>query len=422
MERKKLWILGGLGAIIVVLAIFLGIPEIRKSVIRYSQVYRELIGEEPSVKERVARGRLEKIGQGDDEIGVLYLKGAPYEMGFQHGELLKEDVKSCIEGILDYCYRYAEEQGLDRSGSDFFLDEAYRKMEPYIPKDYREEMMGLADGSGVPLKMIHRIHAVPGLDETSCSALAAFGKATLDGNLYQLRILDYSLEFGVQNYPTISVYQPNEGNPFVSIGWAGFIGVLSGMNEEGVAVSQMGGGNPKDESPWIPDSPPEETISGIPMIFLLKKVLQYSENVSEALGILKSAERTNYYAYIVGDGIIDGKEPQVRGAFSTKRFFKVHRDNDPHYPIPALADIVYCSHYNEKCYELLREYYGRIDPSLIVEKINPAIAMDSNLQCVVYDPTNLRFWVANAESKSRACDQDYALFDFGKALEALDSH
>ena len=57
-----------------------------------------------------------------------------------------------------------------------------------------------------------------------------------------------------------------------------------------------------------------------------------------------------------------------------------------------------------------------------MEKINPAIAIDSNLHCVVYDPKNLRFWVANAESKSRACDQDYTLFDFGKALEALDSH
>jgi len=45
MKRKKLWIIGGLG-LIIVLSIFLGIPEIKKSLIRHSQSYKELITEE----------------------------------------------------------------------------------------------------------------------------------------------------------------------------------------------------------------------------------------------------------------------------------------------------------------------------------------------------------------------------------------
>jgi len=420
MKRKKLWIIGGLG-LIVVLIIFLGIPEIKKSLIKYSQSYKELITEEVLVKEVVTQGRAEKIGQGKDEINILYLKGTFYEMGFQQGELLKDNVKNCIESVLSYCYKYLakEEEGLNRSVVDFLLDEAYKKMEPYIPDDYKEEMIGLADGSGEPLKNIQRVHTIPGLTEISCSAFAAFGKATKDGNLYQLRILDYIMEFGVQDYPTIIVYQPKYGNSFVSIGWAGFTGVVSGINSKGIVISEMSGGNPEDKLPWIPSSHPEETISGIPMIFLLKKVLHYSDNVNESLGILKSAKKTNYYVYLVGDGITNGKESKARAVFSAKKFFKVYIDNDPDYPIPALKDIIYGSHYNEKCCQLLKKFYGKIDPLLMMEKINCNIAMECNLQCIVYDPKNLRFWVANAEGKNRACEQNYIFFDFGKALETF---
>ena len=62
-------------------------------------------------------------------------------------------------------------------------------------------MKGLADGSGASLKDIHRCHAIPGLIETRCSAIATFGKATNDGNLYQTRILDYIMDLEIQDYP-----------------------------------------------------------------------------------------------------------------------------------------------------------------------------------------------------------------------------
>ena len=151
------------------------------------------------------------------------------------------------------------------------------------------------------------------------------------------------------------------------------------------------------------------------MIFLLKKVLQYADDVEQAAAVMKSADKTNYFVYVVGDGITENGKPEARGFISTKDFCKVYTPDKDNFPIPQLEAIVYGSHYNEKCYEILKELYGEIDPSVIMKKINPAIAMRSNLQCVVYDPKNLRFWVANAEGpKGRACEQGYVLFDLGK--------
>ncbi|HIH97248.1 MAG TPA: hypothetical protein HA348_07240 [Thermoplasmata archaeon] len=415
MRFKRLFIIG------LVLSILLGSCGCVRSITKHSKFYKEKIATEPFERKVVNEGKVEKIGQGINEITVLYVKGTPYEMGFQHGKLLRDDIRKCIDGVLNACYEFVGKEVklplADRTLANFLLDEAYKKMEPYIPNDYKEEMEGLADGSGVSLKDIHRLHALPGLTETSCSAFAAFGNATEDGNLYQLRILDYIIGLGIQDYPVITVYQPNEGNSFVNIGWAGFTGVISGMNDKGIAISEKGYGGPGEESPGILEPQPKETIEGIPMIFLLKKVLQHANSVDEATGIMKSADKTNYFVYVVGDGITEDGKPNVRGFISTRESFKVYTPNEHNFPIPQLEDIIYSSHDNEKCYQLLKKLHGKIDPSIIIEKINPAIAMKSNLQCVVYDPKNLRFWVANAEGKNRACEQQYVLFDFRKVLK-----
>lgn len=394
-------------------------------VARHTKFYKTMIAEQPPERPVVNTGRIETIGKGTNKITVLYVKGTPYEMGFQQGRLLKNELTDTLNGVLRACYDLAgKEIGLPlvaKPASNFILDEAYKKMEPYIPKADREEMEGLADGSGISLRDIQRVHAIPGLTETSCSAIAAFGQATVDGHLYQLRILDYLMGLGIQDHPTITVYQPNEGNAFASIGWAGFIGVISGMNEQGVAISELGYGGPGNQQPGISDPEPQETLSGIPMIFLLKRILQYADGVEQATAIIKSADRTNYYVYVVGDGITVGAVPKARGYISTSKFCHVYKDNDPKYPIPPLDDVVYGSHYNEKCYDLLGQFYGKIDPSVMMDKIAPAISMRDNLQCVVYDPKNLRLWVANAEgSKGRACEQDYVAFELGDALESAE--
>src|SRR6266700_551254 len=62
------------------------------------------------------------------------------------------------------------------------------------------------------------------------------------------------------------------------------------MNEKGVAISEMGFGNP-----------PGETLAGEPMIFLLKRVLRHAEGAEGAASIIRAARRNNSYAYWLGD-------------------------------------------------------------------------------------------------------------------------
>ena len=129
----------------------------------------------------LAKNIVETIGDGENQITVLYLKGMPYDLGYIHGSTLKEEVKALYDLLLIAASKYA---------SPYLLDIAYQQLEGYIPQDYKDEMQGLADGAGIDVKLVHRVHAIPDLSEMDCTFFAAWGNATVDGNLIQIRALD----------------------------------------------------------------------------------------------------------------------------------------------------------------------------------------------------------------------------------------
>jgi len=73
------------------------------------------------------------------------------------------------------------------------LDLNYEITLPYTNKKYYEEMQGIADGSGVDIKYLRRIHMIGELTKGSCSMFGAWGKATTNGQTVQLRALDWVL-------------------------------------------------------------------------------------------------------------------------------------------------------------------------------------------------------------------------------------
>lgn len=52
-------------------------------------------------------------------------------------------------------------------------------------------MRGISDASGVPLKLFKRIHMIGELTKGTCSMFGAWGKATANQKLIQLRALDW---------------------------------------------------------------------------------------------------------------------------------------------------------------------------------------------------------------------------------------
>lgn len=373
------------------------------------------------VEKVVNRARVEWLSDG--RTRVLYVVGSPYDRGYQHGKLLREDVQR----NLTYLYNKA----VDKFHVEELFAESYERMRPFIPDEYVEEMHGLAHGSKLPLYIIHGFHALPEIGEwggkkkikevvtrmmdgtmgTSCSNMCAMGEATADNGFYSVRMLDWGLHriSKLHEYPLITIGKPDKGNVYCNIGWAGFIGAVSGINEKGITLGEMGYGDKV-----------EETLSGKPMPFLLRDVLTYANNLADVRKIISTSKGTNAFVFLMTDGKTRQAQMYIR---DKDRFLISEAGQDIHdgnNNVPGLKDYLYGGHYNERMTESLTKYKGKITPEVLMKEVIPSFAMPSNFQDVVYDPVNLKFWVANAFNKdSRAADEPYLEFDFKQAISIV---
>jgi isopenicillin-N N-acyltransferase like protein len=363
-----------------------------------------------------------KIGWDNSKnIRVIYLSGSPYEIGYQHGALLRSEVQD----NLQYLYHSA----IRKFKMPELFDEAFERMRPHIPENYLQEMHGLAHGAKLPLKMVHAVHMLPEIAEwggkrkikeviksmitgdfqTSCSNIGALPSTTLNKKMYSVRVLDWGLHriSKAHEYPTIMVVKPNQGIPFANITWSGFLGTVSGMNAAGITIGEMGYGNP-----------PSEQLRGIPMTFLLRDVLLKAQNLDNVRYILGNAKGTNSFVFLMSDGKSKEASMFIKDALRFKEFKPNTEIKDGNTLLPPILGFVYGGHFQDKMFEQLNKFNGKITPEILIKEIIPNIAMDSNFQNVIYDPENLVFWVANAANSDEPADeQPYRFFDLKKALQ-----
>ena len=273
---------------------------------------------------------IEKSGQ-----KILMVKGSPYEMGYQHGYLLKKEVKSIVKTIIEGCA--ALKPGM--------LEIIWGSVEEYIPDRYKDELKGLADGAGLSFEEVQLANIMPELFH--CSGFAVFGNATKDGELLHGRILDYETNAGLQKHSVVIMAQPEGYNSYINPIVAGIIGSVTGMNDKQVTIGEMGG--------------TEKCRDGLPMIFLLRMILEEANTLEEAMSIMESSKRTCEYYYVISDG----KIPDARAMKCLPDSMEVLKPGKSHPLLPAAPpeDVVMIS--GEDRYIILKqrieENFGNIN-------------------------------------------------------------
>ena len=369
-----------------------------------------------------------------EPVPVITLSGNPYELGRQQGEILREQVRASVATILGYFRRYLKIPFVRSYLANAWLGRTWQAAEPFIPSDYLEELRGLADGSGVSLRDLQLLHAIP--DRTyACSNFAAWGRVTNNARLIHVRNLDWNIDVGIQRFATIFVVRPEGKHAFVNVGWAGFIGVLSGINEAQLSIGQVGA------------ETVDATFKGDPMVFLMRRVLEEAGNLEEASQIIERARRTVGVNYCIADA----KVPSAVVIETTARYERVFEADDPlEHQIVYARPLVDCVFRADAAIDpLIRErqmaskgnprrpgledpsgssaydirylgqaagllaYFGRLD-SQEAQKIARSIAPSSNVQSVIMAWPDL--WVANAVGKAPAAHQAYGHFDLNALL------
>ena len=263
---------------------------------------------------RCGQGWLEKI----DGYPVLHLKGTPYEMGYQHGALLKESVGENMHNIVGILAAESFHLGPLTLKPRPLVDSLVEQQRQFVPPRYFEEMQGLAAGADVPLADVQAGNFLPELFH--CSGFAVMNSATTDGTLYHGRVLDYKCDWHLQDHAVLIVAEPDGGIPFVNVTYAGFIGSVTGMNAKHVSIGEMGGSG---QGHW----------RGEPMSFLVREVLQRAGDVDTALAIFRDNPRTCQYFYVIADGNTN----RAVGVQTTWEMMKVVQpgEADPMLPKPV---------------------------------------------------------------------------------------
>jgi isopenicillin-N N-acyltransferase-like protein len=333
----------------------------------------------------VAEGYRTTAGSGDAEIPVVVVRGTPYEMGLALGKLTAHEARSLVDGFL----ALVQSSGSPRFSNET-LDAAWKAVGPHTSERFKQELEGLAEGAGIPLERLRRAHMVPVVSDYACSSLAAWGKATKDGHLYQTRNLDWILAARAHDRPCVVVYIPGEGIPHVNVSFAGYIGVNTGMNAQGIVLSEMGD-SPEKDYPY--------DLNGTHFTTLFRDILYKADSLEAAVGMIRDSRRIKKYHYVVGDG-------DLPGAVKIKAHAPeliVWRDNDPTDELApnVLKQVVYQDE-GRGAFEPLRAAWGRIDETVMKDTSCAIPIQGGNVLSVVYDATDRALWVSYAKGETEA--------------------
>ena len=218
----------------------------------------------------------------------LYSQGNPYQLGLTSGALLEKLYKKQDSIFYQKINSFVPSQRKQKI-LFHFLKWFNRDIEKNIIPEYQAELYGISHYSDtvfnryIPayqrsmyLHAAHDIgHALQDLMLVGCSSLVVWGDKTPDGKLLIGRNLDFYVGDDFAQNKLISFVKPSSGIPFMSVSWAGMIGIVSGMNYEGLMVTINAS---KSDIPFKAKTP---------ISLLCREILQYASTLEEAVEIAK---------------------------------------------------------------------------------------------------------------------------------------
>ncbi len=231
----------------------------------------------------------------------LFVQGDPYTMGLKNGRLTKNLVNYQEEAFVNQINQLVTSK-LYLNFLHVFLGWFNRDLLKYVPLEYQLEVAGVSESASENFNYIappfQRImsyhgahdmgHALQSMCLVGCTSFGVWNKYSADSSLLIGRNFDFYAGDRFSENKIIAFMKPDEGHPFMSVTWGGMIGVVSGMNKEGLTITLNA------EPTGIP------TISKTPVSILARKILQYASTIDEAFKIAKEYETFVSESFLIG--------------------------------------------------------------------------------------------------------------------------
>ena len=380
---------------------------------------------------------------------VLRLSGSAYEMGFQQGRLLRDEINQgaipYFDKAVDHMAPFSRMSALIRWLVKRYLDwTIFLPLMRNSPQAFLQELKGLADGCGLPFAQVLRGNLFSELSMClgktlarryagrlfggECTTFAASGGMTAGGELIVGRNTDY---WGVglwDRYQTVVFYQPEEGGRFVNLSSAGLLKCNACLNESGLFL----GGHfmlSDDVSP-----------RGIGFTAFELMIMKEAGTIDEAYRLVNENARAGAFGFLIADGkskdaaVIEACASEVglrfaQGECIWETNFATTDEFRPHEVFGRLGASKNSEARYERMRQLLEENQGQIEAQKAASfmgdhlevcsgDVRPSghiIGTLSNVTSAIFKPGSFDFWVASGLAP--AANNSYYGFNLKDELE-----
>ncbi len=255
------------------------------------------------------------------KLGNSWIKKSNSGLWEMYVEAEDPYTRGCINGALSQDLVQLQEVYFVRQIKKLIPSETYlnylkyaiawfnRDLDKYVTDEYKAEIYGVSgalgdeyDFIGSKYQRILNYHAAHDIGHAlqdknmvvGCTSFSAWNQKSADSNLIVGRNFDFYVGDEFAQNKIVCFYNPVKGNKFVFITWGGFVGAVSGMNNQGLTVTINAS---KSDIP---------SGSATPISLVAREILQYASTIAEAQAIAEK-RKTFVSESILVASVKDGK-------------------------------------------------------------------------------------------------------------------
>jgi isopenicillin-N N-acyltransferase-like protein len=352
----------------------------------------------------------------------LYVEGDAFERGVINGKLTEELVVRQEDHFAEQITKLVPSK-FKRNFLKYLIGFFNRKLDKNVTEEYKEEIYGVSESASPEYQYLgtnyqrilnyhaaHDIgHAVQNLALVGCTSFGTWGSMSEDSTMIIGRNFDFWVGDKFAEDKIVAFFNPKKGHKFMTVTWGGFVGAVSGMNDQGVSVTINAA---KTALP---------TGSATPVSIVTREILQYAKNIQEAIAIAKSRKMFVSESFLVASAadnkaVIIEKTPddldvydpkkefivctnhfQSNGLGKTKMNIEQENESASSYRYKRLMELLNANGKNtvQKTVNILRDQKGVNGANIGMgneKAINQLIAHHS----IVFEPKKLIVWVSTA--------------------------
>jgi isopenicillin-N N-acyltransferase-like protein len=352
----------------------------------------------------------------------LYVEGEAFERGVINGKLTKELVVRQEDHFAEQITKMVPSK-FKRGYLKYLIGFFNRNLDDNVTQEYREEIYGVSESASPAYQYLgsnyqrilnyhaaHDIgHAVQNLMQVGCTSFGTWGAMSEDSTMIIGRNFDFYVGDKFAEDKIVAFFDPTKGHKFMTVTWGGFVGAVSGMNDQGLSVTINAA---KSSLP---------TGSATPVSLVTREILQYAKNIKEAIAIARSRKMFVSESFLVASAadnkaVIIEKTPdslevydpqkdfivctnhfQSKGLGKTKMNIEQENESASVYRYKRLTELLDANGKNtvQKTINILRDQKGLHGANIGMgneKAINQLMAHHS----IVFEPKKLLVWVSTS--------------------------